>query len=183
MFHLHPEIIEEDAFFRLDTVSSTRGQVELGVWFSINLRLEFVLLGSDGTRRERFLTLSIPIERRKGPPHPKNARITEIVEEIHQRSGCNPLFPPQELHFFLECEPRWWWWWWLARSSGPPRRIRGTDGGEIIGESDDSVSTKSYERKGCRKPPHKSDGITLEVGSLSSPSRTSRRQAPPSEGY
>jgi hypothetical protein len=27
--HLHPEIVKEDAFFRLDAVSPTRSQVEL----------------------------------------------------------------------------------------------------------------------------------------------------------
>jgi len=26
--HLHPEIVKEDAFFRFDTISPTRGQVE-----------------------------------------------------------------------------------------------------------------------------------------------------------
>ena len=30
----HPKIIKEDAFFRLDTVSSTCGQVELRFWFA-----------------------------------------------------------------------------------------------------------------------------------------------------
>jgi len=31
--HSHPEIVKEDAFFRLDTVSSTRGQVKLRLRF------------------------------------------------------------------------------------------------------------------------------------------------------
>lgn len=38
VFHLHPEIVKEDAFFRLDTVSSTRGQIELRFWFPVKLR-------------------------------------------------------------------------------------------------------------------------------------------------
>lgn len=32
--HLHPEIVKEDAFLRLDAVSPTRGQVEFRFWFS-----------------------------------------------------------------------------------------------------------------------------------------------------
>ena len=41
--HLHSEIVKEDAFFRLDTVSLTRGQVDPGFRFAKNKkpRLDF----------------------------------------------------------------------------------------------------------------------------------------------
>jgi hypothetical protein len=38
VFHLHSEIVKEHAFFRLDTVSSTRGQIELRLWLPIKRR-------------------------------------------------------------------------------------------------------------------------------------------------
>ena len=48
MFHLHPKIVKEDAFLGLDAVSSTRGQIELRVWFSVKYSLVF------GKRRGGF---------------------------------------------------------------------------------------------------------------------------------
>jgi len=184
--HLHPEIVKKDAFFRFDTISPTRGQVEFRFRFPKIEKHRLDLGGgkaSDGARKTRFeaSTLSFWL-RKKNSPHSKHTRITEVVEQTPQRRGCDSLLPPQELHFFLEREPRRRLHPWPGR----PRRVRRTDSSKIVGESEDSVSTKSC---GCRKPPHKSTG---QIGQSSQLEWfISRRQAeqvdgglpPPSMGY
>ena len=40
LFHLHSEIIKEDALFRFDAVPLARGQVELRVRFSIMIKIQ-----------------------------------------------------------------------------------------------------------------------------------------------
>lgn len=90
--HLHPEIIKEDAFLRLDTVSSTRGQIEFRFRFARieKHRLDFRKRGSgereasDETRKTRIRSLDhivvIILVEKKNLPHPEHTRITEVVE-------------------------------------------------------------------------------------------------------
>jgi len=55
--HLHSKIVKEDAFFRLDTISSTRGHVDPRFRFAKNKkpRLAFGILENGEERKRRLL--------------------------------------------------------------------------------------------------------------------------------